>query len=74
MRRRWKLLWLIPVLALLFVIARLGSVTFALGVGGLIAFLVLVTYVTRPKAGPPREKKPPTRAEAELQRWGAGGF
>ncbi|MGH8950356.1 MAG: hypothetical protein ACRDX9_02920 [Acidimicrobiia bacterium] len=69
MKNRWKLLGLIPVLVLLFYIAQLGNPGIAIGFGGLIAFLVLVTYATQPKRGQPRQKKPPIRADAELQRW-----
>lgn len=74
MRKRWKLLGLVPVLVLLFFIAQLGSVTAALGLGGLVALLVLATYATKPKSGQPHQKRPPTRADAELQKWDTGGF
>ena len=74
MKNHWKLLGLVPILVFLFFIAQLGSVTFTLGLGGLVALLVLVTYATRPKSGQPHQKKPPTRADAELQRWDTGGF
>jgi len=74
MKSRWNLLGLVALFVAVVFIGRLGSVTFALGLAGLIAVLLLITYATRPRSGPTQQKKPPTRADAELQRWDVGGF
>lgn len=74
MKNRWKLLGLVALTVVLFVVVRLGSVTFALGLVGLIAALVSITYATKPRSGVAQVKKSPTRADAELQRWDVGGF
>jgi len=74
MKNPWKLLGLVALSVVLFFVVRLGSVTFALGLAGLITVLVLITHATRPRSGSANLKKPPTRADAELQRWDVGGF
>jgi O-antigen ligase len=74
MKTRWTTLGLVVLLVALFFVGRLGSVTFALAIAGLIAVLLLITFVTRPRSGLTQQKEPPTRADAELQRWDVGGF
>jgi hypothetical protein len=73
MKSTWKLLGLIPALAVLFFIGQLGSVGFALGLAGFAVVLGLLGYATRKRPGRRYEKKAPGRAEAELQGWDLGG-
>jgi len=75
MKNTWKLLGLIPVLALLFFIAQLGSIELAVGAGGFLVVLGLLGYATRKRPGRRYDKKAPGRAEAELwSRDGPGGL
>jgi hypothetical protein len=71
--KTWKLLGLIPVIALLFVVAQLGSIGYAIGAGGFLAVLGLFGYTTRKRPGRRYDKEAPGRAEAELQAWNWGG-
>jgi hypothetical protein len=74
MKKGWKLLWVAPTLVVLYFVSQLGSATFALALGALLGLLVLITNVTKPKRGRPHQKKPPTRADAQLQTWDVSGF
>ena len=56
-------------LALLFIVARLGSVTFALGLAGLIAVFGIFVFATRKRPGRRYDKKAPSRADADMQTW-----
>ena len=67
------LLWLIPVLALLFFIAQLGSIGYAVGAAGWLVVLGLFGYATRKRPGRRYDKKAPGRVEAELSGWNWGG-
>ena len=69
MRSGYRLLWLGPVLAGLYLITRLGGVGFAIGVAGLLGLLSLFMYATRKRAGRRYDKKAPSRADADLQTW-----
>ncbi|MGH8870416.1 MAG: hypothetical protein ACRDWS_00345 [Acidimicrobiia bacterium] len=56
-------------LAGLYVIGRLGSVGFAMGVAGFIAAIGLFMFATRRRPGRRYDKKAPSRADADLQTW-----
>jgi hypothetical protein len=70
MKRPWMLLWLIPALALLFFVAQLGNIGYAVVAGGFLVVLGLLGYATRKRPGRRYDKTAPGQAEAEL--WNQG--